>query len=339
MIRSDFSNRIPKGRLIEVDGISYQLIDGKLYRYADLTRDKGFKIVLGCPGSEELLKHLLNRLLGLRIARLEYRNTEHPGMTEEDRESRFDVYCEDEEGRGFQVEMQNWSQKYFNKRAVYYSSLAVQNQAVEEYRRQKEELKRDWDYDFQPLYVVSFLNFRNWTLDGCERRSNEYVATYRYCDVETGNELNDGTNLVFIDLDRFDKTIDACDSLEDMWLYSIKNMSKQSFCPNTVEGTEVEELFRQAELAKMTEEQRISFEISVMSRNDMLNSFRETLEAAKEEVKAKGLAEGRAEGLAEGRAEGINSVIKQMHTKGMSIQQIADIVEMPVDEIQAIVQL
>ena len=71
----------------------------------------------------------------------------------------------------------------------------------------------------------------------------------------------------------------------------------------------------------------------------MLNSFRETLEAAKEEVKAKGLAEGRAEGLAEGRAEGINSVIKQMHTKGMSIQQIADIVEMPVDEIQAIVQL
>ena len=67
MIRSDFSNRIPKGRLIEVDGISYQLIDGKLYRYADLNRDKGFKIVLGCPGSEELLKHLLNRLLGLRI--------------------------------------------------------------------------------------------------------------------------------------------------------------------------------------------------------------------------------------------------------------------------------
>ena len=104
-----------------------------------------------------------------------------------------------------------------------------------------------------------------------------------------------------------------------------------SFCPNTVEGTEVEELFRQAELAKMTEEQRISFEISVMSRNDMLNSFRETLEAAKEEVKAKGLAEG--------RVEGINSVIKQMHTKGMSIQQIADIVEMPVDEIQTIVQL
>jgi predicted transposase/invertase (TIGR01784 family) len=164
--------------------------------------------------------------------------------------------------------------------------------------------------------------------------------------VETGNELNDGTNLVFIDLARFDKTIDACDSLEDMWLYSIKNMSKQSFCPNTVEGTEVEELFRQAELAKMTEEQRISFEISVMSRNDMLNSFRETLEAAKEEVKAKGLAEGRAEGLAEGRAEGraegqligertkAQEIARNMLEAGIEIAQICRFTGLDVEEIQ-----
>ena len=96
------SKKTPTGRLVEIDGITYQLIDGKLCRYADLTFDKGFKIVLGCPGSEEVLKHLLNRLLGTSIVRLEYRNTEHPGMTEEERSSRFDVYCEDENDRGFQ---------------------------------------------------------------------------------------------------------------------------------------------------------------------------------------------------------------------------------------------
>lgn len=96
--------------MVEIDGILYMLIDGKLYRYANLTLDKGFKITLGRPGSEEVLMHMLNRLLGLRIKWLEYRNTEHPGMTEDDRSSRFDVYCEDEDGNGFQVEMQNWSQ-------------------------------------------------------------------------------------------------------------------------------------------------------------------------------------------------------------------------------------
>lgn len=47
------SKDTPKGRLVEIDGVTYLLIDGNLLRYADLTFDKGFKIVLGCIGSEE----------------------------------------------------------------------------------------------------------------------------------------------------------------------------------------------------------------------------------------------------------------------------------------------
>jgi predicted transposase/invertase (TIGR01784 family) len=322
--------------MVEIEGISYQVIDGKLYRYADLTLDKGFKIVLGRTGSEDILKNLLNRLLDIRITHLEYRSNEYPGMTEEDRASRFDVYCRDEKGASFIVEMQNWSQKYFNKRAVYYSSLAVQTQAVEEYRRQKEQLQKVWDYDFRPTYVVSFLNYRNWTFDGCERRNNEYVATYRYRDVETGYELNDGTTLVFIDIERFNKTIETCDNLEDMWLYSIKNMSKQSACPDSVAGTEVEELFRQAELAKMTNEQRTSFELGVMSRNDMLNSFQETLEIEKEKVKAEAKKIGMAEGLAEGRAEERAAIIGLMSANGMDDESISKILAMNLEDVKRI---
>lgn len=342
------SQKTPKGRLVKIDGIYYQIIDGKLYRYADLTLDKGFKIVLGSPGSEGILKNLLNRLLGTKINYLEYRANEYPGMTEDDRASRFDVYCKDEDGRGFVIEMQNWQQKYFNKRAVYYSSLAVQNQAIEEYRRQKEILQRDWNYDFSPLYVVSFLNFNNWTFEGCDKRRNEYVATYRYRDVETGNELNDGTSLVFIDLARFNKSLDACENIEDMWLYSIKNMSSQSSCPESMAGTEIEELFRQAELAKMTKEQRISLEVSIMSRNDILNSLRETIESAKEEAialgKAEGLAighaEGKSEGRAEGRAEGELIKAKEIAAKllatGLSKSEVAEIVGLDESELDIV---
>ena len=345
-----------KGKIVEVEGIRYQLINGTLCRYADLTLDKGFKIVLGRTGSEGILKDLLNRLLGTNIVHLEYRSNEYPGMTEDDRASRFDVYCRDERGNGFLIEMQNWAQKYFNKRAVYYSSIAVQNQAIEEYRRQKEELGKDWNYDFQPLYVVSFLNFRNWTFEGCERRCNEYIATYRYRDVETGNELGDGTTLVFIDLERFDKTLESCTEIEDLWLYSIKNMAWQNNCPEIVEGTEVEALFRQAELATMTMEQRISYETSIMSRNDMLNSMREAVEAAKEEAeklgRAIGEAEGREIGIAEGREEGrkegrkegkeegreegreevMVTAVNKLLKNGVSIEIIADSLGITIDK-------
>lgn len=327
----------PKGRLVEVDGIRYQLIEGKLYRYAALTLDKGFKIVLGRIGSEEVLRNMLNRLLGIHIRKLEYRNTEHPGMTEEEQMSRFDVYCEDEEGRAFQVEMQNWKQKYFNKRAVYYSSLVIQDQAVKARKKAKK-----WDYDSQPLYVVSFLNFRNWTSDNVKNKSNPYISTYRYMDVETRDELGDGTNLVFVNLFDFDKKESECQSLEDFWMYSIKNMFDMQRCPDKLRGTEIEELYIRSELAMMTTEQRIKYEEDVMTNNDILNSIAEQLEEAKEEAIAEGMAEGMAkgmaEGIAEGRAKGIAEgqavVIRKMMDKGMTAQDICSILDICEEELE-----
>ena len=47
--------------------------------------------------------------------------------------------------------------------------------------------------------------------------------------------------------------------------------------------------------------------------------------------------EGIQEGRAEGRAEGINLVIRQMIAKGMTVQQVADIVDMTAEEIEAII--
>ena len=39
----------------------------------------------------------------------------------------------------------------------------------------------------------------------------------------------------------------------------------------------------------------------------------------------------------EGRAEGINLVIRQMIAKGMTVQQVAEIVDMTAEEIEAII--
>lgn len=339
------SKKTPTGRLVEIDGITYQLIDGKLCRYADLTFDKGFKIVLGCPGSEEVLKHLLNRLLGTSIVRLEYRNTEHPGMTEEERSSRFDVYCEDENGSCFQVEMQNWSQKYFYKRAIYYSSLVLMDQAAKAQKEFKETIGKrtgkDWDYNFQPLYVVSFLNFSNWTSKDAETKRNPYISTYRYVDIETQDELGDSTNLVFIDLHSFNKKEEDCNTMEDIWMYSIKNMHSLLSCPGKVIGTEIEDLFIKSELANMTVEQRKKYEVEIMTRNDILNSISEQLEDARAEAMKIGLEEGREEGKAigkaEGKAEGKADILRMLHSKGMSIEQISELTEIERDEVERII--
>lgn len=319
----------PKGRLVKVDGVQFQLIDGKLYRYADLTMDKGFKIVFGQIGSEELLKNLLNRLLGTRISRLTYRNTEHPGMTEDERESRFDVYCEDEAGNCFEVEMQNWSQKYINKRAVYYSSLVVLDQAtraVEKAKMPSRDSRKKWDYDFKPLYVVCFLNFNSRIPTQEISQRNEYISKYRYINKETGSELGDGTNIVFVDLHNFTKEIDECNDLKDIWIYSIRNMLEMHKCPDKIIGSEVEELFKRAELAKMTLKQRIILEESIMTQNDILNSVAEQLE----EARAIAIAEGRAEGRDKERKH----IIRLLLESGLSPEKIADMLKMEVEDVK-----
>ena len=365
------SDKTSTGRLVEIDGITYQFIEGKLYRYADLTFDKGFKIVLGRPGSEEVLKHLLNSLLGTSIVHLEYRNTEHPGMTEEERSSRFDVYCEDETGSCFQVEMQNWSQKYFYKRAIYYSSLVLMDQAAKAQREYKETIGRKtgkgWDYNFQPLYVVSILNFNNWTSKNAQAKHNPYISTYRYVDIETKEELGNSTNLVFIDLHGFNKKEDECETMQDFWMYSIKNMHSLLTCPAKVVGTEIEDLYVKSELAKMTVEQRKKYETDIMTRNDILNSISEQIEEARkeaieigiregieegraegreegraqgralgrEEGIREGRAEGRAEGREEGRAEGQAETIRKMLAAGIPASAIAEALEITIEQCES----
>ena len=54
-------------------------------------------------------------------------------------------------------------------------------------------------------------------------------------------------------------------------------------------------------------------------------------------AKKEGIQEGRAEGRTEGRAEGINLVIRQMIAKGMTAPQVADIVDMTAEKIEAII--
>ena len=230
-----------------------ETVEWGLKEFANLTRDVGFKIVFGTEGqSENLLMTLLNRLLGLKIVSLKYLPTERLGLTEEESKSLFDVYCKDSNGRRFLIEMQMWTQPYFHKRAVYYSSLSVQDQARIEKDRQK-KYGRKWDYYFSPVYQVSFLNFPNTIVESKEDGANPYISHYVYRSKDTGRELGDDTNIVFIDLHKFRKDFEECSDLCEKWLYSIRNMHLLKTRPAGIKGTELEELYTEAHVQICTE--------------------------------------------------------------------------------------
>ena len=121
-------------------------------RYISLLTDFGFKRIFGTKPNKDLLINFLNSLFdGEQVIKdVRYLNSEHVGDVFAERKAIFDVYCENEKGEKFIVEMQNAFQKYFKDRSLFYSTFPIREQAPK---------GQDWNFKLDHVYTVALLNF------------------------------------------------------------------------------------------------------------------------------------------------------------------------------------
>lgn len=84
-------------------------------KYINPFTDYGFKKLFGEEPNKDLLLDFLNELLKEeqgQITDLTYLKNEHLGKTETDRKAIFDLYCENEKGEKFIVELQKSKQNF-----------------------------------------------------------------------------------------------------------------------------------------------------------------------------------------------------------------------------------
>ena len=114
--------------------------------------DFGFKRIFGTVPNKVLLIDFLNSLFnGEQVIRdVTFLNSEHVGDVFAERKAIFDVYCENEHGEKFIVEMQNAYQTYFKDRSLYYATYPIREQASK---------GADWNFKLQHVYVVALLNY------------------------------------------------------------------------------------------------------------------------------------------------------------------------------------
>jgi predicted transposase/invertase (TIGR01784 family) len=84
-------------------------------KYLNPFTDYGFKKIFGEEASKPLLIDFLNALLPQsdKIVDLSFKNNEQLGQTEIDRKTIYDIYCENEKGEKFIVEIKKAKQNYF----------------------------------------------------------------------------------------------------------------------------------------------------------------------------------------------------------------------------------
>ena len=272
--------------------------------------DFGFKRIFGTDPNKELLVNFLNSLFdGEEVIKdVKYLNSENVGDVYTERKAIFDVYCENEKGEKFIVEMQNAYQPYFKDRSLFYSTFPIREQAPK---------GSDWNFCLKKVYVVALLNYR---MSDEAFDSSDTIHTIALMDTKTNKVFNAKLMFKYVEVGRFDKTDDELISLSDKWMYVLKNLSRLDNRPSSLREKIFTKLFDAAAIARFTPTELREYEDSLKAYRDIKNS----LDTAKEE------------GRAEGRAEGIAMVVKNMHAKGMDIDVIASITGLNKDEVESL---
>ena len=285
-------------------------------RYISLLTDFGFKRIFGTKPNKDLLINFLNSLFdGFQVIKdVKYLNSEHVGDVFAERKAIFDVYCENERGEKFIVEMQNAYQKYFKDRSLFYSTFPIREQAPK---------GAEWNFQLEHVYTVALLNF---DLEEEAFDKNDINHDVGLLDKKTLKVFNDKLSFKYVEIAKFNKTEEELDTLYDKWLYVLKNLSRLDERPSALKEKVFTKLFEEAEIAKFTPTELKEYEDSLKAYRDVKNSIDTALE--------KGREEGIAEGMAKGMAKEKLSTARRLLSMGLSEEQVSTATELPLEVIQ-----
>lgn len=134
------------------------------------------------------------------ITSLTYLKSDRLGSSEEDRKAVFDLYCENEKGEKFIVELQKTKQKFFKDRTVYYSTFPIREQA---------QRGSDWSgpatrFELNAVYTIAILDF---VFDHDKLEKDKFRYDVKLTDVETCRVFYDKLIFVYLEMPKFRKDI------------------------------------------------------------------------------------------------------------------------------------
>lgn len=197
-------------------------MSGLRERYVHPFTDFGFKKLFGEEPNKDLLLDFLNELLREQegeIKALTYLKNEHLWAADAYRKAIFDLYCENERGEKFIVELQKSKQNFFKDRTVYYATFPIQEQAK----------RAEWNYQLKAVYTVAILDF---VFEEDKAEQGKYRYDVKLTDIETYKVFYDKLTFVYLEMPKFNKDIEALETRFDKWMYVLKNLNRLDRIPD-----------------------------------------------------------------------------------------------------------
>ena len=295
-------------------------------RYVDVFTDFGFKKIFGEESSKDILKDFLGELLPEKgkIKKIKFLKTEHLGNAQADRKAIFDLYCENEKGDKFIVELQKAKQKFFKDRSLYYATFALQEQAI----------KGEWDFKLNPVYTISIMDF---VFDDTE---TDFITNVQLMNTKKCTIFNDTLRFIYIEMPKFTKKEKELTTRLDKWMFVLKNLYLLDDVPTKIKEKVFLKLFGKAEIASYTPQQQMAYQDSLKYARDYKNVIDTAVEESAEKFIKQGIKQGIEQGIEKGieigRMENKNAIISiavMLKNKGESIIEISKITGLSENEI------
>lgn len=228
-------------------------------RYINPFTDFGFKKIFGEEASKPLLIDFLNALLpqANKIVDLTFKNTEQLGQTDLDRKAIYDIYCENQNGEKFIVELQKAKQNYFKERTIYYSTFPIREQAE----------KGEWNYNLKAVYCIGILDFTFGDYES-EAEKSEVVHTIKLKN-QNGQTFYDKLTYIYLEMPNFKLAENNLKSRLDNWLFFIKHLEDFQDIPIIFSDNIFTQAFEKAELARFGQTDLDNYENSLKTYRDL----------------------------------------------------------------------
>ena len=241
-------------------------------RFINPFTDFGFKKIFGQEANKDLLIDFLNELLASQnqcIKDLTFKKNERLGQTGLDRNVVFDLFCENEKGEKFTVELQKAKQSFFKDRMLYYSSFSIQEQGI----------KGDWNYQLKAVYVIGILDF---IIE--EDQADKIVISHnKIMDVDRNKVFYDKLSFITLQMPNFNKSAEELETNFDKWLFIIKNLNILQEIPERLQTKIFKKLFKVANYSAMNDNERAKYEESLKYYRDLKNSLDTAFDDGKKE--------------------------------------------------------
>ena len=208
-------------------------------KFVDITNDIAFRKIFGNDSKKKSLISFLNAVIELPkeelIIDVEITNPYQLGKLSGGKSTIVDVKAKDEKGNVFIVEMQIAEFDFFHKRILYYTSQSYVAQLDEGVKYNK----------LKPVYFIGILEFEI-------AQNTNYFSRHKVLDIETKEQIIQDVEFNFIELPKFNKTIDQLETSIDQWTYFIKNAENLTVIPENVKDEGLKEAYSEADRQNWT---------------------------------------------------------------------------------------